>query len=374
MAKNKRFSPDPDTAFTDSSPLSVPGGASPPAAAPVDPAALFRRPAKSEVASLAALIGVGDATAQPAGPHPAAVAPTGSVSANAQADIYAETPEDLAALRPGAVAHIALHLIVENPSNARYFYSSQDVDRTAMSMSEKKQLAIATGWVDGGKLFLKDGQMRWRGARASGLSHLKVEVIPKPEPLDAYLSSREMNTARSEQTCLDDAVRWKQLLGDGTFQDQAHIAASLGISVPTVSRTLSISTIPVRLLSRMREHKITSSLRVAVEIARLFADTAPKSGGRELSREDLEVIAEEVIEEAVKKELSGDNVRRLIDSRLVGPKSRTRSDIRPIKVGELTGQIKTVADRGQLEFSIRGLPIDRLEKLTQAIEAAVQAA
>lgn len=114
-----------------------------------------------------------------------------------------------------------------------------------------------------------------------------------------------MNTARSEQTCLDDAERWKQLLDNGTFRNLEDIANHLGTSVPTVSKTLSISTIPVRLLTRMREHKATYSLRVAVEIARIFGEKSPRqsAGGRELSQDDLEQIAEEVIDEAVKKEL-----------------------------------------------------------------------
>ena len=77
--------------------------------------------------------------------------------------------------RPAAkVAPAALHLIVENKRNARYFYLATDVDSTAVSMQKNSQLAIATGWVEDGTVRLKDGQKRAWAARAAGAAIREV--------------------------------------------------------------------------------------------------------------------------------------------------------------------------------------------------------
>ena len=346
-----------------------------------DEAALqqFSRPDAAQLATMAALVGVAptdgtEGTVAPAPtPEPQAASARVIPLPIAEPGIPSidEAP-DLERLRPGMVANVAQHLVVENKYNARFFYLAADVDRTAASLTENKQLAIATGWVESGKIRLKDGQMRWRGGRAGGLPYLKIEIIERPEPLDAYLSSREMNTARSEQTCLDDAVRWRQLLAEGLFQDLEHIAAKLKISVPNVSKVLSIANIPEQLLLRMREHKATTSLRVAYEIARLFSKD-PANSGSAIDQEQAELLAADVIDQAIKKDLSGDAVRQLIESRRAGPKRRARSEIREVHVGAIRGQLKVLAEKGRLEFSISGLDADTLSTLTKAIEAATAA-
>jgi hypothetical protein len=92
---------------------------------------------------------------------------------------------DLALLEVGQVALVAINLIGENRYNARVFYLASDIDATAVSMQKNAQLAIATGWVDGERLLLKDGQKRARSARAGALPYLKVEICIKPDPRES---------------------------------------------------------------------------------------------------------------------------------------------------------------------------------------------
>jgi len=133
-----------------------------------------------------------------------------------------DTSEQLEQFSVGQVALIALHLIGDNKNNARFFYLPAEIDSTALSMQKNSQLAIATGWVEGGSLLLNDGQKRARSARASGIPYLKVEIIARPDPREGYLRSRAMNTERSDQTSLDNAVRCQQLLQEGVFKDQGR--------------------------------------------------------------------------------------------------------------------------------------------------------
>ena len=210
--------------------------------------------------------------------------------------------EYLNLLKIGQVALVALHLISENKHNARVFYLASDIDATAVSMQKNQQLSIATGWIEDGKLLLNDGQKRARAARAGGIPHLKVEITSKPDPRSGYLASRAMNVERSNQTCLDDAVRWKEMLADGLFTGHADLATALDMTQPNISKTLAINEIPNRLINRMKDNQATSSLRVAYEISRIFA----RKMDSELDSEKLDALADDVIDEVIKRNLSSE--------------------------------------------------------------------
>lgn len=282
---------------------------------------------------------------------------------------YIDTAEDLETLTVGSVAHIALHLIGETNSNARVFYLASDIDKTATSMQKGGQLSIATGWIEGGKILLKDGQKRARSARAGGLPYLKIEIVPPPPRRQAYLESRKMNTERSDQTSLDDAIRWFELLKDGTFKDQSDLATEVELSVPTVSKTLAINDIPMRLLHRMKESPITSSLRVAYEISRIFSKDAKEI--RPLDGDQAEIIGGEIIDEVIKKELSSTATKALIEAKFGEKKRRTRSEVREVRYGETRGQLKIASEKGTLDLSFRDLKPEQVEALTTLVETAL---
>ena len=277
-----------------------------------------------------------------------------------------DTSEALAQLTVGSVAEIALHLIGETKDNARVFYLASDIDKTATSMQKDGQFAIATGWVEDGKVLLKDGQKRARSARAGGLPYLKVEIVAKPPRRQAYIESRKMNTERSEQTSLDDAIRWSELLEDKTFADQADLAAALETSVPTVSKTLAINDIPLKLLHRMKESSITSSLRVAYEISRIF-----QKDNAAVERDRLEIIASEVIDDVIKRELTSAATKTLIESRLGEKKRRIRSEVREVRFGEVRGHLKIAGEKGALDLSFRNLSADQMSTLTSLVETTL---
>ena len=277
-----------------------------------------------------------------------------------------DSVDALARLEVGQVAQVAVNLIGENKYNARVFYLAADIDSTAVSMQKNSQLAIATGWVEGGRLLLKDGQKRARSARAGGIPYLKVEICARPDPRNGYLTSRAMNTERSDQTALDDAIRWKELLGDGVFQDQQDLANALDMTVPSVSKTLAINSIPVRLLHRMKENPITSSLRAAYELSRIFVSNLGEN-----DPERAELIGDEVIDEMVKRSLSAEATRLLIESKVAGPRRRVRAEVAQIRFGDQCGQLKMAGDKTSLELSFRELSAEQCDRIRSAITSAL---
>ena len=279
------------------------------------------------------------------------------------------TEDDLLRLLPGVIVNVALHLIVENKYNARSFYRTAEVDELALSMSKNGQLVAVSGWVQDGKIRIQDGQKRWRGARAANMPYLRVELKEVPNPLDSYLISREMNQTRSDQTVLDDAVRWKDLLAEGIFANQEAIADSVGISGGTVSKILSINHIPEKFLIRMKEHKSTSGLRVAYELVLMFKNESVQNDSV-----DIDVLFDEVFEKIIKKEMTVNQVRDLVQSKFAQKKTRVSSTARDLVFGKSKGKMKIFESRGQVDFSVSGLSPRLISALTKAIEAVAEKA
>jgi ParB family transcriptional regulator, chromosome partitioning protein len=71
------------------------------------------------------------------------------------------------------------------------------------------------------------------------------------------------------------------------------------------------------------------------------------------------------------EDLSVKKMRELFESRMVGPKPRTQPTSITVKFGAADGSIKVYRSRGQVEFSIKGVPEDRLQELTERIQKAI---
>ncbi|WP_119155390.1 ParB/RepB/Spo0J family partition protein [Caldimonas tepidiphila] len=326
----------------------------------VKPARVFQRTDAADADKLArALLG-----AVPDARPPAPGMPTAAAAAAPAIAPSAPPSENVADYPVGSTVQVPLHLIGENPFNARVFYVASEIDDMALSLQAHGQDVSAEGWVEDGRVLLIDGGKRLRGARAAGLPSLRVEIKRKPaNSRDLYLASRRINLERSAHTVLDDAVRFQALLKAGVFESQDEIAQRLQISKSAVSQVMAINLIPERLLARMKEHPQTSSHGAAYELSRIFV--------AELARTDpdrAEQLAAEVIDEVVRKEMTRQQVRALIESRLQGPQRRVRSEIRELRLGAAKGQLKVVEERGQLEFSIRALPAEDLQRLVAAVE------
>lgn len=325
----------------------------------VKPARIFQRADAAAADQLARAL-LGAATA----PTEAAIPPASMPSAVAAAP----TPAGVADFPVGSTANVPLHLIGENPYNARVFYVASEIDEMALSLQAHGQDVSAEGWVEDGRVLLIDGGKRLRGARAAGLPFLRVEIKAKPpSSRELYLASRRINLERSAHTVLDDAVRFQALLQARVFESQEEIAQHLQISKSAVSQIMAINLIPERLLARMKEHPQTSSHGAAYEISRIFVSELAKN-----DPDRSEQLAGEVLDEVVRKEMTRQQVRGLIESRLQGPQRRMRSEIRELRLGEAKGQLKVVEERGQLELSIKALPAAELQRLVQAVEKLFQ--
>lgn len=303
---------------------------------------------------------LGHSTASEAGSVHAAQAP--SVPLAQQVVHGPET--DINDLQVGVVYDVPLNILQRSEFNARVFYSTEELDEMSKSLLSKGQDVPAVGYLKNGRITLVDGQKRYQAATNASLPTLKVLIAQAPaNECEEYEESRRINLTRSSQTALDDAVRWKSMIDKGTYASQSELALKLNVSEGNVSKTISITAIPERLLRMMSDHAQTRTLSIAYEVSRIFSAAKFKE-----APDDAAYLAQEVIDEIKKKDMGRNQVKSLIDSKLEGPKQRMRAEAMPVKYGEVKGTLKVFPSRGQLELSFSGLPEDKVNELKERVE------
>jgi ParB family chromosome partitioning protein len=253
----------------------------------------------------------------------------------------------------GNVYDIPVGQVKSNPFNPRAVYTSTAVDNMAMSLATSGQRISATGYIDDqGHIALIEGETRLRGARAAGLETLRVEIRPRPSnDRELYEEARAANVERRDQTPLDDAIKWKEILGKKIYPTQAALAKALGLSDDHVSRTLSLAGLSNRVIHAVAEntellnHKMLNALREFWEI-----------------QGDEETI--ELILEVAKTGMGYRDVVARRKSAAKGPIKRPRSTREALTFKGAKGEIKSFEEDGRVELSLKGLSPETARELT----------
>lgn len=258
----------------------------------------------------------------------------------------------------GRICDIPVGSIKSNPYNPRAVYTVSAVDDMAASLAASGQRISATAYVDeAGEVVLIEGETRLRGARAAGLPTLRVEIRPRPQSdRELYEEARAANVERREQTPLDDALKWKELLAKKVYPTQVALAKALGIGEDHVSRTLSLANMPNRMIHTVAEYpdllnsKMLNALREYWEIT---GDDATFDLIHEVSRTGMgyrDVVA--------RRKAAGK-----------GPVKRPRSVRESLTFQGAKGELRSFEEDGRLELSLKGLAPDAAQLLTAQLLA-----
>lgn len=259
----------------------------------------------------------------------------------------------------GKVYEIPLNFIKSNPYNPRAIYTASAVDEMAASLKMTGQRIAATAYVsDQGDPILIEGETRLRGARAAELPTLRVEIRPRPaSDRELYEEARAANVERREQTPLDDAIRWKELLAKKIYPTQVALSKAMKVGEDYVSRTLSLATLPNRVVHACAEHPNLMHLRMLNAI-----------------REFLEVTAseEETIELIFEVAKTGMGYRDVLARRKAaakGPIKRPRASREILQFKGAKGEFKTFEEDGRVELVFKGLSAEATEEIVMKIKA-----
>lgn len=261
----------------------------------------------------------------------------------------------------GSVYEVPVELIKSNPVNPRALYTSEAVDKMAVSLRESGQKISATGFVnEAGKVVLIEGETRLRGARAAGLPTLRVEIKNKPDSDRAlYEEARAANVERRDQSPLDDALRWRELLDNKIYSTQSSLAKALGLGEDDVSRILGLAKLPHRVVLAVADHPDLLTLRMLNAI-------------REFCNVKGEQDTLELILEASDKGWGYRDVEARRKSAETGPVSRKRAETESVAYGTAKGEIKTFDEGGRLELVLKGLTAEESKALTETIKELLQ--
>lgn len=256
----------------------------------------------------------------------------------------------------GAVYEVPVDAILSNPLNPRYVYTATAIDLMTKSLSTHGQRVSVTAYLDeNGAVVLIEGETRLRGARAAGLKTLRVEIKTRPSTDQAlYEEARAANVERREQTPLDDALRWKELLSKKVYPNQRALGNALGYSDEIVSRTVSLASLSSLIISVIAEYPDLLSLKMLVAI-----------------REYAEVMGDDatlkLILEVVTKGLSAREVAARRMAAQKSPPKRPQSTREAVSYMGAKGEIKAFAKDGRIELKLRGLSAEAADELTCAL-------
>lgn len=277
------------------------------------------------------------------------------------AGAIAPKPPTRSVYEVGMVYDIPLGEIQSNPFNPRAIYTASALDAMALSLSTTGQKTSATCYIDdGGRVTLIEGETRLRGARAAGLSTLRVEIKPKPDSdRGLYEEARAANVERNEQTPMDDALKWKELLAKNVYPTQEALGQALGIGKDQVSRTLSLASLPARIVHAVAESPELMTQRMLNALREFW----------EIEGDDKTL---ELILEIEKTGMGYRDVVARRKSAQNGPIKRTRSVREPLSFKNGKGELKSFDDGGRIELSIQGLSPETANELKEKILSVFQ--
>lgn len=164
---------------------------------------------------------------------------------------------------------VPLELIDENPFNARHIYLAEKVAELSNSMSKSGQLIPGLAASRGERRTLIAGHYRKKAATLAGIKTLRLMVYDDVSDQDLYVLSYKENTEQTEQSPLDNALAWQNLLDKGVFSNEVEIAEAIGMSKANINKTLSILKLEPSVMSYVEQSPTSYALSVLYELVLL---------------------------------------------------------------------------------------------------------
>jgi ParB family chromosome partitioning protein len=277
-----------------------------------------------------------------------------------------KTPSDVALVQPSAgeeyvVRSLPIAMVKDHPRNARQVYDPERIDEMATTIARDGQRVPAVVMPDpdtpGGYLLI-EGRYRKRALISLGRSTILASIVEPLSDLEAYRLSLLLNEERNDQTILDNALSWKNMLDDGTYRGQDHIAEHLNIKQGTVSKTLAVLDLPPRVLNIIRTRPAGFGIRIAQEM-------------RQLSKLVDEAALESIAEQVLAEKLSVRDLERMRERKAHEPLTRERSRAYPLQWGKARlGSIREFED-GRLKIDLSNAPENLRANIVNAVKKAL---
>jgi ParB family chromosome partitioning protein len=259
------------------------------------------------------------------------------------------------------VRALPISQVKDHPRNARQVYDPERIDEMATTIARDGQRVPAVVMPDpdtpDGYLLI-EGRYRKRALISLGRTTILASIVEPLSDLEAYRLSLLLNEERTDQTILDNALSWKNMLEDGTYRGQDHIAEHLNIKQGTVSKTLALLDLPPRVLSIIKTRPSSFGIRIAQEM-------------RQLSKLVDEAALETIAEQVIADKLSVRDLERIRERKAHEPLTRERSRAYPLQWGNTRlGSIREFED-GRLKIDLSNAPEILRSNVVNAVKKAL---
>ncbi|MBY4733087.1 ParB/RepB/Spo0J family partition protein [Cupriavidus pauculus] len=257
---------------------------------------------------------------------------------------------------------IPLTQLHDNPFNARRIYDPAVVQERAASIATHGQKTPGLAAPDPtrpGHYILIDGHYRKRALASAGKLDMECFIEDDLSDLDFYRLSFLLNEQRSDQSALDNAIAWRQLLDEGKVLKEEDICELTGMSAGTVNKTLALLKLPESVIAVMRERPSAIGIAAGYELT-LYCKIAGEDRTRDLATRIMNdgLSSREV--EAIRKQAQDGKSRKVKEiSRQY--KIRTES-------GQLLGTIKEW-DSGRVMLDVQLSDRNAREDLVEVLKS-----
>jgi len=257
--------------------------------------------------------------------------PESSQEREGEAGFYVETlvKEGKATRRQ---ASIQIDLIDDNPLNSRKFYNEEKIKARANSIKADGQLVpafVAPHPKQPGRYQLIDGHYRKRATLHLGRPEMSCWVLDGLSPIDFYRLAHTLNNEREQETFLDVAFSYRQLLDAGIARTEEDLIPIVGESKSKINKMLALTGLPQSVLDVIIETPEAFGYNIGYELTLLN-----KAAGEARTTE----LAKRIVEE----ELSFKKVEAIRKKAEEGAKAR-RNTSRQYKImrdGQAVGTLK----------------------------------
>ncbi|MYN47590.1 ParB/RepB/Spo0J family partition protein [Pseudoduganella sp. FT93W] len=252
----------------------------------------------------------------------------------------------------GVLREVPLDQIEPNPFNARHIYRPERVNELATSIGANGQETPGSAVAVDDKVILIAGHYRWKALKRLGRPMLLV-VYPPMSDQELYAKSFRENHDREEETALDNALAWRNLIDKGVYSSETEIAEVTGYSLPSINKTMAILGLPEPILAIVRENPVQFKVSLLYEL-KLFAESAPIEQAIELTQG---ILAGEVSRKTIT------DAREIYEKPKTARKQKETSRAYKItRDGRDIGSMKTW-DSGRVSFDVKIIDAVERQKL-----------
>ncbi|WP_416046708.1 ParB/RepB/Spo0J family partition protein [Cupriavidus basilensis] len=199
------------------------------------------------------------------------------------------------------LARLQISKIDDNPLNSRKFYDEEKVKARAASIAADGQLVpafAAPNPDEPDRYTLIDGHYRKRANLH--LSHHEMDcwVLEGLSPVDFYKLARTLNNEREQETFLDVAFSYRQLLDAGIARTEEELVPIVGESKAKINKLLAVVDLPQSVIDVIAAHPEAFGYNIGYELtlynkvagADKAADLAERVAAEQLSFAKVESI------------------------------------------------------------------------------------